>query len=193
MNGFDHRSQLVRKAYLYATAAHAGQVKDSDGSPYIEHLVAVAQLVDDAGYDDQVVAAALLHDVVEHTEVSVADIRVEFGDGVADLVEALTEPQDIDSWERRKRAHRERIAHGGDARAQALFAADKAANAAALRRAIKRGNRVERMDGKVDHYTATLDMLAGDPVSTRLREELDRLAAERQQPPANRSQLRSPS
>jgi (p)ppGpp synthase/HD superfamily hydrolase len=190
---FEHASPLVRSAYRYATAAHAGQVKDSDGSPYIDHLVAVAQLVDDAGYDDQVVAAALLHDVIEHADGSVADIRAEFGDGVADLVEAMTEPEGIESWERRKRAHRERIAHGGNARAQALFAADKAANAAALRRAIKRGNRVERMDGKVDHYTATLKMLDGDPVSTRLREELDRLAAERRQPSANRSQLRSPS
>jgi hypothetical protein len=109
----------------------------------------------------------------------------------------MTEPPDVEPWERRKRMHRERIAHA-DRRARALFAADKAANAAALRRAVKRrgDDHLDRIDGKVSHYRAALDMLPSgndaDPVAARLRAELDRLAAERA-PAANRSQLRSPS
>jgi (p)ppGpp synthase/HD superfamily hydrolase len=191
LKDFDHRSALVRRAYRYAAARHAGQVKDTDGSPYLEHAVAVARIVDDAGYDDQVVAAALLHDVIEHAGADIDEIRDEFGDGVADLVAAMTEPEGIEPWERRKRAHREQIAAAGS-RAGALFAADKAANVAALRRAVKRGGRPDRMDRKVRHYRATLDMLSGDPIAARLREELDRLAAERA-PCANSSQLRTPS
>lgn len=196
MNDFAHRSELVRDAYRFAAEAHAGQVKDSDGSPYLDHLVDVARMVDEAGYDDEVVAAALLHDVVEHAGAGIDEVRASFGDGVADLVSALTEPDGIEPWERRKRAHRDRIARG-DGRVQALFAADKAANAAALRRAVQRSGEkgVERLDGKLNHYRATLDMMrdqASDPVAARLREELDRLAAERA-PAANSSQLRSPS
>jgi (p)ppGpp synthase/HD superfamily hydrolase len=190
---FDHRSPLVRRAYRYAAARHAGQVKDADGSPYLEHPVAVARIVDGAGYDEDVVAAALLHDVVEHAGADIGEIRDEFGDGVADLVAAMTEPEDIEPWERRKRAHRERIAAAGS-RAGALFAADKAANVAALRRAIRGGGRPERIDRKLNHYRATLDMLraehVADPIATRLRDELDRLAAERD---AARSHSRLPT
>jgi (p)ppGpp synthase/HD superfamily hydrolase len=188
---FAHRSPLVRRAYRYAAARHAGQIKDADGSPYLEHPVAVARIVEDAGYDDEVVAAALLHDVIEHAGADIGEIRSEFGDGVGDLVAAMTEPAGIEPWERRKRAHRDQIARAGP-RAGALFAADKAANAAALRRAVRRGGHPDHMDRKVGHYRATLDMLSGDPVAERLRQELDRLAAERA-PAANRSQLRTPS
>ena len=184
-------SPLVRDAYRFAAEAHGGQVKDSDGSPYIDHLVEVARLVDDAGYDDDVVAAALLHDVVEHSDVELAAIRGRFGSGVADLVEAMTEPTEIEPWTVRKRAHREQIARAGP-RAGAIFAADKAANAASLRRAVAQGGEdsVERIDGRVSHYRATLDMMRGsaaDPVAVRLRDELDRLADQR------RKRLRVPS
>jgi len=188
---YDHQSQLVREAYRYAAVRHAGQVKDPGGGPYLDHLVAVARLVEQAGYDDDVVAAGLLHDVVEHAGVSIDDVRREFGDGVADLVAAMTEPPDVHPWERRKRAHRERIARG-DPRARALFVADKAANAAALRRALDRGERPDRFDDKVSHYRATLEMVDGDPLARRLREELDRLSAERSAV-AKSSQLRTPS
>jgi (p)ppGpp synthase/HD superfamily hydrolase len=182
---------LVRNAYRYAALCHAGQVKDSDGSPYVDHLVAVARLVEQAGYDDDVIAAALLHDVVEKADTTVDDVRTEFGDDVADLVAAMTEPEDIKSWSRRKRAHRERIARA-DPRARALFVADKAANAASLRRALERGEHPPRFKDKLGHYKATLAILGGDPMARRLREELDRLSAERAVA-ANSSQLRAPS
>jgi (p)ppGpp synthase/HD superfamily hydrolase len=151
MRQFEHDAPLVRAAYVFAATRHAGQVKESGGGPYLDHLVSVARLVEQAGYDDEVVAAALLHDVVEHAGTDIADIRKSFGDGVADLVAAMTEPGEVEPWERRKRAHRERIARG-DARARALFVADKAANAAALRRAVEQGRRVDRFDGKLRHY-----------------------------------------
>ena len=187
MRDYAHDSPLVRNAYRYAALCHAGQVKDSDGSPYLDHLVAVARLVEQAGYDDDVIAAALLHDVVEKASVTVDDVREDFGDDVADLVAAMTEPEDIKSWSRRKRAHRERIARA-DPRARALFVADKAANAASLRRALERGEYPARFRDKVGHYRDTLAMLGSDPLARRLRDELDRLSLERT-PAAKTSQL----
>ena len=178
MRDYAHDSQLVRNAYRYAALSHAGQVKDSAGSPYLDHLVAVARLVEQAGYDDDVIAAALLHDVVEKAGATVDDVRTEFGDEVADLVAAMTEPEDIKSWSRRKRAHRERIVRA-DPRARALFVADKAANAAALRRALEHGEYPARFRDKVGHYRATLALLSGDPMARRLRDELDRLKLQR--------------
>ena len=191
MRDYKHDSQLVRDAYRYAAVRHAGQVKDSDGTPYLDHLVDVARLVEQAGYGDDVIAAGLLHDVVEKGGASVDEVREEFGDDVADLVAAMTEPEDIKSWSRRKRAHRRRIARA-DPRARALFVADKAANAAALRRALEHGEYPARFKEKLGHYQATLTMLDGGPLARRLRDELDRLSAQ-QAPAANKSQLRAPS
>jgi (p)ppGpp synthase/HD superfamily hydrolase len=188
---YAHDSRLVRHAYRYAALRHAGQVKDSDGSPYLDHLVAVARLVEVAGYDDDVIAAALLHDVVEKAGATIDELRGEFGDDVADLVAAMTEPEGIPSWARRKRVHREAIAHA-DPRARALFIADKAANAASLRRALDRGEKPPRFKDKLGHYKATLTMLSGDPMARRLRDELDRLSLERP-PAAKPSQLQTPS
>jgi (p)ppGpp synthase/HD superfamily hydrolase len=178
-------SELVENAHRFAVEAHEGQEKD--GAPYIDHLVAVARLVERAGYGDEVVAAALLHDVVEHTDVELEEVRGRFGSGVADLVDAMTEPAEIEPWARRKRAHRDRISRSGP-NATAIFAADKVANAASLRLALARNGDVEGADAKVDHYRATLEMVGPTgPVARHLRDELDRLADQR------RKRLRVPS
>jgi (p)ppGpp synthase/HD superfamily hydrolase len=77
----------------FAAAAHAGEVRKGSGQPYIAHPEAVAQIQRELGVDDPVIlAAALLHDVVENTSVTVADIAARFGDDVAGLVGELTRP-----------------------------------------------------------------------------------------------------
>jgi (p)ppGpp synthase/HD superfamily hydrolase len=129
------RSDLVRDALEFARQAHAGQLRrGSDGRPYIEHPLAVAELVLEHRYRDEVVAAALLHDVVEKSEAGAAEVRERFGDTVGDLVEALTEDESIPAYEERKEEHRWRVAKAGP-EAMAIFAADKLTNVMMLREA----------------------------------------------------------
>lgn len=128
------RSPLVSEAFELAQTAHAGQIRNgSGGRPYIEHPLAVAEQLAGHGCSDAVLAAALLHDVVEESDVGVEQIRERFGDQVADLVSALTDAEEIESYTRRKQVHRADVeAAGHDA--LIIYAADKLANIRALRR-----------------------------------------------------------
>ncbi len=81
--------ELIEHAYHFADWAHSGQTRLS-GEPYITHPWNVALIVADMGLDDPSIAAALLHDVVEDTEVEMATITQEFGEEVARLVEGVT-------------------------------------------------------------------------------------------------------
>jgi (p)ppGpp synthase/HD superfamily hydrolase len=128
------RSPLVSEAFELARTAHAGQIRNgSGGRPYIEHPLAVGEQLAAHGYSDTILAAALLHDVVEESDTRVEEIRERFGDQVADLVAALTDAEEIESYTRRKQVHRAEVeAAGRDA--MAIYAADKLANIRALRR-----------------------------------------------------------
>jgi hypothetical protein len=94
----------------------------------------VAELLAQHNYPDEVLAAGLLHDVLESSELAAGGLHGRFGDAVATLVEALTEDASIEDYEERKQEHRERVGAAG-ANAQAIFAADKVANVAVLREA----------------------------------------------------------
>jgi (p)ppGpp synthase/HD superfamily hydrolase len=129
------RSDLVKDALETAHRAHAGQLRrGSDGLPYIEHPLAVAEILIGHHYGDEILVAALLHDVVEKSDMEVSEIRERFGERVADLVEAMTEDETIDDYEERKNEHRWRIAKAGPD-AMAIFAADKRTNVMTLREA----------------------------------------------------------
>ena len=80
---------IVRRGFALASRAHEGQRRLS-GEPYITHSIAVAQIVADLGLDATSVVAALLHDVVEDTAVTVAEIASEFGGVVAEIVDGVT-------------------------------------------------------------------------------------------------------
>ncbi|MEN4101040.1 MAG: HD domain-containing protein, partial [Anaerolineaceae bacterium] len=80
---------LIMRAYQYAEEAHRGQ-KRASGEPYINHCVAVAAILAELRIPPVVVAASLLHDTVEDTHVTLADLRREFGDEVADMVDGVT-------------------------------------------------------------------------------------------------------
>lgn len=85
----------VRKAYRYSADAHDGMRRKS-GEPYILHPIAVAQItVEEMGLDKVAIIAALLHDTVEDTGVTVEDIRQEFGGHVAKIVEGLTKIESV--------------------------------------------------------------------------------------------------
>jgi guanosine-3',5'-bis(diphosphate) 3'-pyrophosphohydrolase len=120
-------SELVADAYQVAREAHEGQQRKDNGAPYLTHPLRVAELVSRAGLGEEVVAAAVLHDVVEDSELSRSDISRRFGARVAEIVSALTEDETIDDYEGRKAEHRDRVeAAGPDA--VAIYAADKISN-----------------------------------------------------------------
>ncbi len=171
------RSDLVRDALETAREAHAGQVRNgSDGRPYIEHPVAVAERLVEHSFGDEVVAAALLHDVVEKSATEVAEVRERFSDTVADLVEALTEDGTIPAYEERKQEHRCRVAKAASA-ALAIFAADKLTNVMMLREAyalIDEGVSEElavSLDLKIYIWEADLEMLFDEAPGMDLTEE----------------------
>lgn len=96
----------VERAYQLALSSHEGQWRRS-GEPYISHPVAVAGICADLGLDATAVIAALLHDVVEDTEVGLDQIRAGFGDQVAEIVDGVTKLTRIDfvSAEQRQAAN----------------------------------------------------------------------------------------
>jgi GTP pyrophosphokinase len=85
---------LVRRAYAVAAQAHAGQTRSS-GGPYIDHPVAVADILADLHLDAATLAAALLHDVPEDTAVTLDEVRTQFGDEIARLVDGVTKLERI--------------------------------------------------------------------------------------------------
>lgn len=80
---------LVDKAYKLAVSAHAEQKRKS-GIPYISHPVSVAYIIVELGIDTDSVVAALLHDVVEDTDVSLSEIEKMFGNDIANLIDGVT-------------------------------------------------------------------------------------------------------
>lgn len=177
------RSALVRGALSVARRAHAGQFRQTgcEEIPFIEHSLAVAELLADACYPDEVIAAGLLHDVAEHAEVAPQSLRSRFGDEVATLVAVLTEDETIGDYEERKGEHRERVAAAGP-EAQAIFAADKTANVSVLREAYDvLGERVDEelpvpLDLKILIWEFDLEMLfansPGMPLVDRFADEM---------------------
>jgi hypothetical protein len=119
-------------AWRLAAAAHAGQRRDANLRPYIQHPERVAVLVAGEGGDDAMVAAALLHDVIEDTEIEIERIEREFGADVAALVAAMTDDRTIGDYEARKDALRDQVREAGE-RAALIYASDKLANSSDLR------------------------------------------------------------
>jgi guanosine-3',5'-bis(diphosphate) 3'-pyrophosphohydrolase len=84
--------ELTRRAYPLAVEAHIGQMRQ-EGTPYVVHPLRVALLLAGRGWrDDELLAAALLHDVVEDSAVTREGIAAQFGEAVADWVQVLTKP-----------------------------------------------------------------------------------------------------
>jgi GTP pyrophosphokinase len=87
--------ELVRRAYEFSQKNHAGQSRAS-GEPYLVHPLGVAQVLAEMKMDAVAIAAGLLHDSVEDTSVTIVDIRKEFGEQVAHIVEGVTKISQID-------------------------------------------------------------------------------------------------
>lgn len=96
-------SNVVHNAISFATEAHKGQVRKGTDIPYIVHPMAVALLAYSYTKDTDLAVAALLHDTVEDTAVTIEDIENAFGLKVARFVESVTEENPDDIWSDRKK------------------------------------------------------------------------------------------
>jgi len=167
---------IARRAAAYAAEAHAGQERQADGAPFVVHPLGVALLVHGAGYRDEVVAVALLHDVVEKGGVTVEGLREAFGAVIAGMVDALTEDETIAGYEERKAELRRRAEAASDD-VVAVFAADKIVKARELC-VVAAANRVSAHDvaRRRGHYVASLEVLQrrlpAHPFTETLRFEL---------------------
>ncbi len=85
----------IRDACLYSARAHAGQTRAS-GEDYIHHPLAVARILGDMRMDSRTIIAALLHDVVEDTEITLAQLAESFGDDVAELVDGVSKVSQLE-------------------------------------------------------------------------------------------------
>lgn len=113
------------KAIEFATKAHGDQVRKYCGSPYITHPIAVSKIVETVDHTEEMLAAAVLHDVVEDTPVTIEEVAEEFGETVAELVSYLTDVSTLEDGNRaiRKQMDAEHNAKG-PAEAQTIKVAD---------------------------------------------------------------------
>jgi (p)ppGpp synthase/HD superfamily hydrolase len=166
---------LVERARGFAAEAYRS-------SDELEHPIEVAGLVRDAGFGEETQAAAVLHDLIEDTDVDAAAIAADFGSNVAALVSSMTEDESIGNYAARKDEHRRRAAAGGREVA-AIFVADKISNAGRMRRGQKKPRA-----RKIAHYGATLELMRHAypdlPLLDRLDDALTALRADLQRSPA---------
>lgn len=131
-------TQLLDRAIIFAVKAHAGTERRGKGFPYIVHPMEAMEIVATMTPDQELLAAAALHDTVEDTDVTVEQIREEFGERIASLVAAESDVMvegvsEEDSWHARKKAAIDRLANAShDAKMVAL--GDKLSNMRAIAR-----------------------------------------------------------
>ena len=131
-------TDLLDRAIIFAVRAHAGTERRGKGFPYIVHPLEAVEIVATITPDQELLAAAALHDTVEDTDVTIEQIREEFGERVASLVASESDTfeegvSEEDSWHSRKRAAIERLANAShDAKIVAL--GDKLSNMRAIAR-----------------------------------------------------------
>jgi (p)ppGpp synthase/HD superfamily hydrolase len=126
----------LERALRWAAVCHHGQTRKGSDTPYFEHAAAVALILDRAGFDEDVVIAGLLHDVVEDTAATVDDVAARFGAAVAAIVHQCSEVK-LDAegrkrpWIDRKRDHLAALA-GAPSSTWAVILADKLHNLIAI-------------------------------------------------------------
>ena len=129
-------STLLDKAIIFAVRAHHNTERRGKGFPYIVHPMEAVEIVAPITPDQELLAAAALHDTIEDTDVTVEDIRREFGDRVAELVHAESDRftdgvSEEDSWHDRKQAAINRLAAASH-EAKIVAMGDKLSNMRAI-------------------------------------------------------------
>ena len=131
--------ELVSEAIAFAVKAHDGMRRKKTGAPYILHPLEAAVIVGTMTDDQEVIAAAVLHDVVEDTNISITEIEERFGKRVRDLVESETENKRpnlpaSETWRIRKEESLEFLKNSNDLGVLMVWLGDKLANIRSLYR-----------------------------------------------------------
>ena len=175
------RLPQTQSAIEYAERLHAGQ-RRADGTPFILHPLEVASLLYCVGAPDHLIAAGVLHDVLEKTSAREENVRRKFGLQITRLVLDVSDDDRITSYAKRKAALRRQVAAAGD-EAVMLFAADKLSKVRELRRETidpptpgSPGRRRQVRTRRLKHYQRSLALLEerlhGSPIVGEIRSEL---------------------
>ena len=180
-------SHVLDRALIVAAQAHKEQLRKGTAIPYIVHPAHVAMVLLKYQFPEEVVVAAVLHDVVEDTDVPLAQISAEFGPAVARLVEAVSEKKTeagvLRSWRDRKQEKIAQLA-AGDSLIAAVKAADALHNCQAMLRDLEeqgaalwskfRGSSADQLWYYTSLSAVTRRLLGGHPIC----DELDAAVAE---------------
>lgn len=181
---FVRGSELLEDALRFAREAY--RTEGPHGQGKLRHSIEVARLLHEAGFDEEVVAAGLMHDVVEATAAELPQVAERFGSRAAALVEAMTEDDGIESYEARKAEHRARVTAQGSS-AAAIYAADKLAKMPHLR-----ADPDSASERQLAHYRQTAETLRAAhpdlPFLADLDEELQEVAMQRRHRISDRGQ-----
>lgn len=181
-------SKLLDRAIVFATKAHSGTLRKKDGIPYILHPMEVASIAGGITTDVEVLTAALLHDTVEDTNVTLDTIKSQFGDRVAALVASETEDKRRDrspaeTWMQRKVESLAALRNAVDPGVRVLWLSDKLANMRSFARQYeKEGDRMWKDYNQTDPaqqawYYRTIEALTSDLKDTNAWKELRALNA----------------
>ena len=173
---------LVDKAIKFAVDAHSNTERRGKGFPYVVHVLEAMEIVATITNDPELLAAAALHDTVEDTEVTVGQVRAEFGDRIAKLVDAETTEMiagqtESESWRARRMSSLSRLAAASrDAKIVAM--GDKLSNMRAIAQDYRRSGdelwkRFHAPDGKNDYawYYRGLGEALADLADTEAHKE----------------------
>lgn len=169
-------------AMAYAERLHGGQ-RRGDGTPFILHPLEVASLLYNSGAPDHLIAAGVMHDLIEKSDATPADLQARFGPRITGLVLAVSDDDRITGYAKRKAALRRQVSGAGD-EAMTLFAADKLSKLRELRRETAGDStdgtaptRVRQLRARrLRHYQRSLALLEerhhDSPLVQGLRDEL---------------------
>jgi (p)ppGpp synthase/HD superfamily hydrolase len=163
---------VARAALRFAQDRHSGQYREIDNAPFIDHPIEVGSLLWWDGQSEEVIAAGLLHDVLEKTATTGEELARCFGTRIVRLVEAVSDDPSIADFECRKRDLRHRVARA-DPDARAVFAADKIAKVRELGLVPAQRLREPTVGVRLDHYRKSLEMLKAAAAHLGLVQLLD--------------------
>jgi (p)ppGpp synthase/HD superfamily hydrolase len=180
-------SEKFEEALIYATRAHAGQMRKNTGIPFVAHILGVTAIALEYGANETEAIGALLHDTAEDCGGAerLHDIRAKFGDGVAGIVDGCTDTYEMPKppWLERKRSYIEHLKHS-DSSTRLVSASDKLHNTRAILAELRRHGLdvferfAGRKDGTVWYYRTLVTAFRQHGDHPDLIAELDRVVAE---------------
>jgi (p)ppGpp synthase/HD superfamily hydrolase len=168
---FARELPLTRQAIAFADERHGDQRREADHAPFLIHPLEVASFLERDGYPDHVVAAAVLHDILEDTDAERSELESQFGREVSDLVARVSDDPSVEGEEEQKAEVRERVRHAGGY-SPVVYGADKVSKARELRMSIAAGLDTEQAQTKLRRYQKSLEMLEETIPQTRVVELL---------------------